>query len=352
MSPPLRVATVVVTWNGRDRLGSCVRSLVDQKVPDGWEHQVVVVDNGSVDGSADWVRTAFPTVTVLRREHNGGYGAGANTGVRGVDADVVAVVNDDARYEPTFTAALVAPLLADASVGATTATVVLEGAFVRAPDGDFVGHDGTRWRRDASGRDDAVPLLNSTGNLVSVSGNGRDRGWLAPLGTDYDADVFGFHGGACALRRAALDDVGLFDETLFMYYEDTDLSWRLRRHGWSVRWARDAVSHHAHAASSGTGSRRFVRWNTRNRVVVALRNAPASTLPGTLSRALGSVASTAVRAARTPGDAAAREELLGRLGGVADVVVRFPSALRARRSLDRRARVPSSRLRGHLVPDS
>ena len=350
MSSPVRAASVVVNWNGRERLATCLASLEAQVVPEGWQHEVVLVDNASSDDSVALVERSFPGVTVVRRASNGGYGAGANAALAVVDADFVVVVNNDAWFEPDLVHQLVTPMLADDTIGATTATVLLEGVFVRDPEGDFTAHDGVRWSRDTTGRDDAVPLINSTGNLVSVSGNGRDRGWLSPVGTPFPEEVFGFHGGACALRRRALDEVGDFDERLFMYYEDTDLSWRLRRHGWRVTWAERAVSHHAHAASSGTGSRLFVRWNTRNRVVVALRNAPLRTLPSVVVRAAASTARAALEVARAPSDRARRDAAAGRLVGLAEAAAAGPAALRHRWT-SRHAAVPPSALAPFLVDD-
>src|SRR5690606_30035179 len=85
----------------------------------------------------------------------------------------------------------------------------------------------------------------------------------------------------------ALDDVGLFDESLFLYYEDTELSWRLRRRGWTVRHVPDAVTVHDHAASSGTGSAFFLDHNERNRLLVALIHAPWGVVLRALTRAAG-----------------------------------------------------------------
>jgi GT2 family glycosyltransferase len=138
-------------------------------------------------------------------------------------------------------------------------------------------------------------LLNSTGNMMSRTGRGYDRDWRRPDdGARGAGEVFGFCGAAAALRTEALGEVGLFDEDLFLYYEDTDLSWRLRAAGWSVIYEPSAVAWHRHASSSKAGSARFHRWNERNSMVVFTRHAPAPLVGSMLARrAIGLLVHTA-----------------------------------------------------------
>jgi N-acetylglucosaminyl-diphospho-decaprenol L-rhamnosyltransferase len=340
-----RVSVVVVTWNGRDLTLRCLDSLRAQDAP-GLEVELVVVDNASHDGTVDVLREATD-VHLVELATNTGFAGGVNAGVRASHGDVVVLLNNDAVAEPGFLAALVAPLIGGASggagpgrVGATTGRVVLSGTFVRATSGTPAGvtlraPDGSRWRRtdDGSGQ----RLLNSTGNEVTRSGNGRDRDWLAPLGTTAPPDVFGFNGGCAALLRAALDDAGPLEESLFMYYEDTELSWRLRRRGWTVRHVPDAVTVHDHASSSGTTSAFFLDHNERNRLLVALVHAPWPVVLRGLARALA-------RAVAGP-------ERGRRVRALLAVAARTPWALRRRRTVDRSATVPRAAPAALLVPD-
>ena len=120
-------------------------------------------------------------------------------------------------------------------------------------------------------------VVNNVGSVLFDDGHGADRGWLAADDGTWDApvEVFAWCGGAVLLRRSYLDDVGLFDERLFMYYEDTDLSWRGRLRGWRYVYEPGAVVRHHHAQSSGVGSP-FFRFHTeRNRLLVLAKNAPA-----------------------------------------------------------------------------
>lgn len=135
------------------------------------------------------------------------------------------------------------------------------------------GLDGGIWVSDPNG----VELINSTGNVVDACGNGYDRSWLAPAKQEHDSpEVFGICGGACAISARAWRQLGGMRQDLFMYYEDTDFSYRLRRSGYSVEYVRQAQARHAHAASSDSASEAFTTWNTRNRLRVATRYAPAS----------------------------------------------------------------------------
>ena len=322
------VAAIVVTWNGGEDAVGAVRSLIEQQVP-GTEYSVVVVDNASTDDTTGRIREAAPEALIVELPHNRGYGAAANAGMRAVTADAYVICNQDAHYQPGFVAALAGALDQYPRAGAITAQVRLAGKFVPAheTDGDaFITHDGTRWRR----ADHGVELLNSTGNQVTRSGNGLDRGWLAPVGSQFDRRVFGFHGGAVMLRADAVVPLGGFDERYFMYYEDTDLSFRLRRAGWQIVYEPQAVSVHQHATSSGTSSTRFVRWNTRNRIWCARRNGPRSMRIAAIGRTALGASVGLLRSVAVRGDAGrtARAQVWARMRGLLDGLAAMPADVR------------------------
>ncbi|WP_431837335.1 glycosyltransferase family 2 protein [Cellulomonas sp. Y8] len=335
------VSVVVVTWNGLDLTLRCLDSLAHQDAG-GRDVDVVVVDNGSTDGTVAALG-AREDVRLVALGRNTGFAGGVNAGVAATTGDVVVLLNNDAVAEPGFLDRLVAPFDAEPGpdaprLGATTGRVVLSGRFRPAAPGEpgLVDHAGRTWAR--TGDDTGARLLNSTGNEVTRSGNGRDRDWLADAdGPAAPAAVFGFNGGSAALARAALEDVGPLDESLFMYYEDTELSWRLRRRGWVVAHVPDAVTVHDHAGSSDSGSAFFRDHNERNRLLVALVHAPVPVVARALTR-------TVVRACLGP-------ERRRRAGALATVLRRAPGALRRRRAVDRAARVPRSQVAALLVPD-
>ena len=177
------------------------------------------------------------------------------------------------------------------------------------------GLDGGIWVSDPSG----VELINSTGNVVDACGNGHDRSWLAPSKQEHDSpEVFGICGGACAISARAWRQLNGMRQDLFMYYEDTDFSYRLRRAGYRVQYVRQAQARHAHAASSDSASEAFTTWNTRNRLRVATRYAPASVAARALVNTGGRMLLGPQRQARAQGLvqalAHAPQDLYARIG--------------------------------------
>ena len=315
---------------------------------------------------------------LVQARRNGGFGYGVNLGARNLRQDALVLLNSDAYALEGFVDALTAPLGHDL-VEATTARLLLEGRWrlvddgaeppspqahdagesaspqapggvgsdspdVGAPDSPDVGApdspsageaqtepatgapqstgsaqlrglDGGLWVSDPNG----VELINSTGNLVDACGNGYDRSWLAPAPQEHDSpEVFGICGGACAISAHAWRQLGGMRQDLFMYYEDTDFSYRLRRAGYRVQYVRQAQARHAHAASSDSASEAFTTWNTRNRLRVAARYAPASVAARALVNTGGRMLLGPQRQARAQGLvqalAHAPQDLYARIG--------------------------------------
>ena len=294
MTQPVRrpsARVVIVNWRQAEltiRAASSIREQLGDR--DG----LVIVDNASGDGSAERLRREG--LTVVESSENRGFGAGVNLGTLGMEEEVLVLLNNDAVAEPGFLEALLAALSDPPSAvapAAATARILLAGRWTPAAPGQpdaLVSPRTGRWTRlddQAAARGEGEVLVNSTGNLVDTSGNGYDRDWLVPAGQEHSpSEVFGLCGGACAIRREAWQALGGFREDLFMYYEDTDLSWRLRERGWRVLYVREAVARHDHASSSGTESPMFIRVNTRNRILTAAAHSPAPVVMQALARTL------------------------------------------------------------------
>ena len=241
---------------------------------------------------------------------NDGFGAGVMAGASDLREEALVLLNNDATVRDGFLDALLDPL-ADPMVGATTALILLAGRYREA-------------------RDDEAVALSGTGNIVDSSGNGQDRDWLVPVAQlAAPEQVFGICGGACAIRRDAWEEVGGIRTDLFMYYEDTDLSYKLREAGYDVRFVRQAVVDHEHAASSGATSPMFARVNARNRLIVAAEHASWQVIASALVRSV-------VRAARAGFRGPAAH-------GVAQGIAAIPGALRRRHA--RNSRRAGARLR-------
>ena len=119
-------------------------------------------------------------------------------------------------------------------------------------------------------------VINNAGSRLIEGGWGADRGFLERDAGQYDEprDVFAWCGAGVLFRPAYLLDAGLFDERFFMYYEDTDLSWRGQTKGWRYRYVPDAILRHLHAATSVEGSAMFNHYVERNRLLMLAKNAP------------------------------------------------------------------------------
>ncbi len=286
---PVTVSVVVVNWNGASIIRDCLASLVAQDVSD-FELELIVVDNGSRDGSREIIEAQFPAIRVIALPENLGFAAGANVGIATSVGEYVLLINNDARADPGLVQALLDSASGDATVGAVTGMILLEGRFVPASPGAadaLVGHNGEQWIRADAG----VELVNSTGGELTTSANGRDRDWLVPASMLARAagPVAAFSGGAVLLSRAALDEVGNFDEELFMYYEDSDLSWRMRRTGWRIVFEPAGRVRHLHAASSGTATEFFLFHNERNRVLFAIKHGTARVIACAFGRTIASL---------------------------------------------------------------
>ena len=354
-SSSLRCTVVVVNYNGAAFVLDCLRSLLEQQVSDS-EIEVVVVDNGSVDGSDTLIEQQLPLVRLIRSTINLGFAGGVNVAIANSDGDLVVLLNNDAIAGTGFVAAIIAPFrkAENERLAAVTGRIVLTGRFVPAPDdaAAYVSATGRRWIRVPAELDSGIELLNSTGSQLSRSGNARDRSWLdAADSGDAPAEVFGFCGGAVALRRAALNDAGVFDDALFMYYEDVDLSWRLRRRGWRIQYASDAVVRHQHAASSGTTSRLFLVHNIRNRVLVTARNGPRDMVVRAVVRTFGNLTKSLLRSLLPRSGRAARSQVAAGAIALVQLVRMLPAVRADGRRQDRRAPMPREFITPWLLPD-
>lgn len=211
-------AAVVVNYEAGPLLLECVRSLFADD--SAGTAEVVVVDNGSADGSLDAVRRAFPSVRVVEPAANLGYAAAANVGIAATTAPVVAVGNPDLELQPGTAAAMLARLDAEPDLAAV-------GPALRNP-------DGTQYPSARA----QVGTLDAVGH--AVLGRARPRNRFTRRYRELDADwaqprdVDWVSGALMFLRRAAVDSVGGWDERYFMYMEDVDLCWRASQRGWMV----------------------------------------------------------------------------------------------------------------------
>jgi GT2 family glycosyltransferase len=243
------LSVVVVNWNSCSDLESCLRSLEKQTYTD---LETIVVDNGSTDGSSDMVRREFPNVVLLAQTENHGFGQACNAGILASHGEWVCMLNNDGTIESGWAEALVrAAEKAPARCGMLMSLMV------------YSSRPG---------------VVNSTGIVLKPNGGGSDRLEQCSLKEAAEPEeIFCPSAGACAYRRAMLDeitlDVGFFDERHFMYYEDTDLGWRARLAGWSAMYVPSAVMRHDwHGSSHRHGDVWLQRMSATNHLRTVLKN--------------------------------------------------------------------------------
>jgi GT2 family glycosyltransferase len=214
------IDVVVPVHNRWDLTQRCLEHLRAQTVP----YTVFLSDNGSTDGTAERVRTAFPGARVIELGANVGFPAACNRGVRAGSGDVVVLLNNDVECRPDFLQRLVAPFHDEGRLG-SVASLLLTPSDQR---------------------------IESFGLAVdpTLAGYPRLRGRPAREAQTTDPILIGPSGAAGAYRREAWDDVGGLDEGVFAYAEDVDLALRIRAAGWSTTAAADAVAIHIGSASA------------------------------------------------------------------------------------------------------
>jgi len=239
----LTCTVIVLNCNGAHFLPDCLDSL-EGNLPDGCS--VMVVDNGSTDGSLDLLESSYPWVRVLATGANLGFTGGNNAGVKASDSDIVALLNNDTRVAPDWLSNLLKPF-GDPGVGAVTSSM----------------------RRFGD-----VPTMDSAGGCIDPLVFSRDRGRGEPAERWNTSDEILFPcGGAMAVRRAALEEPDrIFWNDLFIYFEDMDLGISLWRRGWRVVYQPDAVVEHHFSGTAGRNSAFKNLFTARNRLLVIRRH--------------------------------------------------------------------------------
>ncbi len=310
MSTPVTV--IVVTWQGRDLLPGCLDSLRRQTCA----HRLLVVDNASTDGTAALLAGDYPEAEVLALPRNTGFAGGVQAGLARVDTPYVALLNNDAQAEPGWLEALVKTLDDDSTLAAVTSRMLLV---------------------------EPAGVINNAGVGIKADGYGYDLGLGEADGPDFDQprEVFGFSGGAAALRTEVARDLGGFAERFFLYYEDTDLSWRLRLAGHRIDYQPAAIVRHQHSASADQSSVGFAFHNERNRLLMLTRCAPAGLATTQLARFPVTTASLALkRLAGRPLPPGHQFRTGVRISVLRSYLTLLPWALRARRQIGRTVRIP------------
>jgi len=243
------VTVVVVNWNRWELLRACLGSLAAQR---GRTFEVVLVDNGSTDGSAENAESEFGRqfpLRVIRNQENRGFCAANNQGIAAARGDFIALLNNDAEADPEWLAALHSAFAGRPRVGMAASKILV-------------------W--------EAPHRIDKVGHLIYWDGQNRGRGAGEVDSGQYEREeeVLWPDGCAAMYRKAMLDEIGGFDEDFFAYADDAELGLRARICGWSCLYIPRAVVRHHRGATLGVMSPRRLELIERNRVLLAAKLFP------------------------------------------------------------------------------
>ena len=247
------ISVIIVNWNGRKFLPECLESLRHQAYQ---RFSIILVDNGSNDGSIDFVIRNYPEVKTIALPKNVGFSVANNIAIKTVHTEYVALLNNDAVAYPLWLQSLIGALEAYPEAGFTASKML----FYDNPE-----------------------IIDRTGDAYTRAGTGLLRGRGEPASSYNKQEwVFGACAGAALYRTRMLRDIGLFDEDFFLLYEDVDLSFRAQLRGYKCLYVPEAVVHHKGSGSIVYDSPTSVYYSHRNLEWVYIQNMPAGLMLKTI----------------------------------------------------------------------
>ncbi len=225
-----KVSVVVVNYNKRENLYDCIKSVLNQSYS---ELEIIVVDNGSSDGSVELIERAFPRVKVIKNKDNMFLAEPYNQGIRASDSDVILCMNNDVILNKDYLIESVSVFSKDVRIGSVTGKLI----------------------NPSTGR------IDSTGQILTYARRGYERGYGEIDSDSYkEGYVWGIGGAVALYRREMLEDIKIdnqyFDSSYRAYLEDLDLNWRSNNRGWKSYFKPSAVAFH-HRGITG--------WKRRSR---------------------------------------------------------------------------------------
>ncbi|MGC2064150.1 MAG: glycosyltransferase family 2 protein [Thermodesulfovibrionales bacterium] len=245
-----KISVIIANLNGEQYLPDCLQALSEQTFRD---FEVIVVDNGSTDGSLEFLRKNYPSVRVIALEKNTGFAGGNNRGFEASSAEFVATLNNDTIADRGWLEALYGAAEADRTIGMVASKI-------------FLGREGGE--------------IDSAGMLLYPDGMSRQRGHGEEDNGQFDGIREVLFPSACAAlyRHEMLKETGYFDEDFFSYCEDTDLGLRGRLAGWKAVLAPQATVRHLYSRTGGRYSEFKAFHVERNHLGVLLKDLPLSYL--------------------------------------------------------------------------
>lgn len=323
------VSVIVVNWDRRELLRECLRSLAQQEGPD---FEVILVDNGSRDGSVEmaegeFLQTGLLPVRILRNTSNVGFCRANNQGIAAARGEFIALLNNDAEAAPGWLQALRRAFECGADVGMAASKILVKQEPRR---------------------------IDKAGHLIYPDGQNRGRGTGELDEGQYDRveEVLWPDGCAAMYRRSMLSEIGGFDEDFFAYGDDAELGLRARLAGWRCLYIPGAVVWHHRGATLGLTSMRRLMLIERNRVLLAVKLFPWSLLALNPVYFGARLAAGAWAALHGKGEIARHEGWNGKLRAAAAVLAGdlaalplIPRMLRKRRQLRHIRRLSDAEIR-------
>ena len=247
------VDVIIVNWNGKKIIGKCLEGLSAQKYQ---SFSVTLVDNGSGDGSVDFIAEKYPEVRIIALQENRGFSVANNIAIKETEADYISLLNNDAVPDPLWIKRLVEALEKQPEAGFAASKMVF--------------HDDPR-------------IIDRAGDAYTRAGTGLLRGRGQPESHfDEKEWVFGACAGAALYKREMLKEIGLFDEDFFLLYEDVDLSFRAQLKGYKCLYVPEAKVYHRASSSIVHDSPISVYYSHRNLEWVYIKNMPGRLIFRTL----------------------------------------------------------------------
>jgi len=240
----MKVSVIILNWNGQHLLPDCFESLKRQTYSN---FEVILVDNGSTDGSVDYLKSLdFTFLKPLFLDSNRGFAGGNNSALPLVEGEIIALLNNDARPTPTWIAAAVARIQNGADM---VACRILK----------------------ADGK-----TIDKAGHLIFRDGLNRGYGTGRLDGADFDQALEALWPDGCAAfyRREIMDRIGFLDEDFFLYGEDADFGFRARNAGFNCMYEPESKVLHLQSASLGKFNPQKIYYVERNRIFLLIKNFP------------------------------------------------------------------------------
>jgi len=249
----IKVSVIIVNWNGKQHLEECLDSLSKQTFK---AFETILVDNGSVDGSTEFVETNFPGVKIVRLDKNEGFCRGNNIGLQHARGNFIALLNNDTLVDMNWLEELFKAMTKHYHVGICASCIV------------------NYYSRD---------VLDTAGDGFDLCGVGYKIGEGMPV-TKFQKEryVFGACAGAALYRRSMIDEIGFFDERFFALGEDLDLSFRARLAGYKCLYVPGAIVYHKVNRTVGRNSDFLLYHSRRNVEYTFFKNMPFPLIIATL----------------------------------------------------------------------